>query len=120
MPTAQLLAVAAVAAAVAVVATGLSLRAERLAEQPDASRRRRRGPSNGSVLMVATVAGDLWAEAPEGPALPILAAAVGLGLFGLAGDWRRLMPSVRVSVEVVTALVRWPWASPPRSPLERR
>ncbi|MBW3643998.1 MAG: DUF4012 domain-containing protein [Actinobacteria bacterium] len=105
MPTAQLLAVAAVAAAVAVVVTGLSLRAERLAEQPDASRRRRRGPSNGSVLMVATVAGALWAGAPEGPALPILAVAVALGLLGLAGDRRRLLPSLRVGAEVVAALV---------------
>lgn len=104
MSTAELLAVA-LAAAVAAVATGLSLRAERLAEQPGASpRRRRRGPANGSVLMVATAAGTLWAASGEGPALRILAVAVALGVVGLAADRRRLRPSLRVGAETVAAL----------------
>jgi UDP-N-acetylmuramyl pentapeptide phosphotransferase/UDP-N-acetylglucosamine-1-phosphate transferase len=98
-------AAAAVAAAVAVVATGLSLRAERLAERPDASsRRRRRGPANGSVLMVATAAGTLWAATAQGPSLRILAVAAALGVFGLVGDRRRFRPTVRVGAEVVAAL----------------
>ncbi|MGI9119544.1 MAG: DUF4012 domain-containing protein, partial [Acidimicrobiales bacterium] len=102
MPNNLLTAVGLVAVGVAVTAGWLSLRAERLAEAPKASRRRR-GLATGSVLAVATVAGAVGLGASQLTAtmLGLLVIALALGAVGLVGDRRRLRPSRRVAAEAV-------------------
>ncbi|HEV2070116.1 MAG TPA: DUF4012 domain-containing protein [Acidimicrobiales bacterium] len=95
------------AAVVAVIAGWLWLRADRLAEDPQAEHRRRRlrGPGTGVVLAVATLAGTFGVGWPGTTALPLLAVALLLGGTGFLADRRRLRPSARVGAEAAAGLV---------------
>ncbi len=98
VPELTVIAVGVVSAAVALLAGWLFLRADRLIEE-GRSRRRRRGPSSGTVLGVATVAGALGVSPPSGLNLRLIGLAAVLGAVGLVVERRRLRPSVRVGAE---------------------
>ncbi len=105
MPDPILVVAAVVAAAVAGIAGSLSLRADRLAEPPD-GKRRRRGPSAGTVVVFATVAGALGLAPPSGTALRLVGVAILLGAVGVVADRRSrrpLRPALRVGAEAAAA-----------------
>jgi hypothetical protein len=96
----------ALAAVVAMLGGWLSLRADRLAEDPQVEHRRRRlrGPGTGTILVVATLTGAFGVGWPGTDALPLLAIALLLGGVGLLGDRRRVRPSARVGAEAAAGL----------------
>ncbi|HWH34425.1 MAG TPA: DUF4012 domain-containing protein [Acidimicrobiales bacterium] len=90
----------ALAAGLAAVATLANLRREhRLSsEGRSPSRRRHRGQSSGTILMVAAAAGTL-AVGPGGDDLALLGGAVLVGLVGVLADRRVIRPGVRLGAE---------------------